>query len=152
MIKVNVDAAVTWAGDKGVVDIICRYWEGKYLAASLLVSMEITDPETLEVMTCNEALVLAEVCGLRDICEASDCTNAAKNIKDMPRYEYMMILQDIKEKENIFDRVHFVHEARESNSKEHNSTQFACTLEPSRHMWLDVPPNFLDVTLNVMSK
>jgi hypothetical protein len=51
---------------------------------------------------------------------ASDCLiNVIKNIKEMPRCPYMMILQDINVRARSFACVQFAHEGRESNREAH---------------------------------
>jgi hypothetical protein len=45
-------------------------------------------------MACEEALALAEDCGIiKKITVASDCLNVIKNIKEMSRCSYMMIIR-----------------------------------------------------------
>ena len=105
----------------------------------------IIEPETLEAMACSEALALAEDCGLRKITVASDCLSVIKNIKEMSRCPYMMILQDINVRSRYFNCVRFAYEGRECNWEAHYLAKHACTLEPGRHLWLGAPPVFLDV-------
>jgi hypothetical protein len=66
-----------------------------------------------------------------------------KNINEMPRCPYMMILQEIYEKAKCFDFVWFIHENRDCNREAHTFAKYACTLRVGRHVWLDSPPVFL---------
>ena len=91
----------------------------------------ITEPETLEAMACVEALALAEDCGIKKMTVASDCLSVIiKNIKEMTRCPYMMILQDINVRAKSFDCVRLAHECRVSNREAHYLAKHACTLDP----------------------
>jgi hypothetical protein len=59
-------------------------------------------------------LSLAEDCGIGKMKVVSNCLNAIRNIDEMPRCPYMMILQEIHEKSKTFKCVRFVHESRET--------------------------------------
>jgi hypothetical protein len=107
----------------------------------------ITEPETLEAMACMEALALAEECGINKMIVALDCLSVIKNIKEMTRCSYMMILQDINVRAKSFNYVQFAHEGRESNREAPYLTKHACTLGSGRHVWLGSPPVFLDVNV-----
>jgi hypothetical protein len=69
--KINVDAAISRVGAYGAVAAICRGDQGEFIAASVRVILHITDPETLEVISCSEAL--AEDCGIGKMIVTSDC-------------------------------------------------------------------------------
>ena len=95
---------------------VCRNNQGNFVAASAMVIPNIIDPETLKTLAYLEALALAEDCGIRKLLVASDCLNVVKNIKDIPRCSYMMILQDIFQRSKSCQYVRFVHEGREGSS------------------------------------
>jgi hypothetical protein len=59
LMKINVDAAM--AKNSGVVSMaaVARDSAGLFMGASAVVSRDITDPETLEVLACREGLALA---------------------------------------------------------------------------------------------
>jgi hypothetical protein len=52
----------------------------------------ITKPETLEVIACSEALALVEDIGIDKMKVVSDWLNVSRNIDEMSRSPYMMIL------------------------------------------------------------
>uniref|UniRef100_K4ALN8 RNase H type-1 domain-containing protein n=1 Tax=Setaria italica TaxID=4555 RepID=K4ALN8_SETIT len=91
---------------------------------------------------CEESLDLAEDCGIKKTTVASDCLNAIKNIKEMARCSYMMIIHSINMRSRSFDYVRFAHEGRESNQEDHYLAKRACTFGPGRHVWLEYPPIF----------
>jgi hypothetical protein len=71
--KINVDAAVSKTEVRGAMAALCRSHDGVYLGASAIVYEGISNPSTLEVLACREALALAEDLGLSRIHIASDC-------------------------------------------------------------------------------
>ncbi|TVU13128.1 hypothetical protein EJB05_40840, partial [Eragrostis curvula] len=100
--KINSDAAIARARSDDAVGAICRGDRGQFIAASVMVVPNITEPETLEAMACLEAIALAEDCNIRKMTVASDCISVIRNIKEMPRCPYMMVLQDICERSKSF--------------------------------------------------
>ena len=120
--------------------VVCRNDLGGFIAASAMVIPHITDPETLEAMACSEALALAEDCGIRSFVVALDCLNVVKNIREMPRCSYMMILQDTHQKSKSFSFVRFAREDRNFNREAHMLAKCACTLRSGRYIWLESPP------------
>jgi hypothetical protein len=50
--KVNIDAAISKHGNRGVVATICRDETGAYVEASVLALPGISDPATTEVAAC----------------------------------------------------------------------------------------------------
>jgi hypothetical protein len=104
----------------------------------------VTEPETLEAIACSEALALTEDCGIDKLIVVSYCLNVIRNINEMPKCPYMMILQEIYKKSKSFEYVRFVHESREYNREAHALAKYACTLGAGRHMWLGSPPILLD--------
>ena len=145
--KINTDAAVDRVGSKGAIAAVCRGNQGEFIAASAMVIPNITEPETLEAMACLEALALAQDCAIRRIKVASDCLGVVKNIKEMTRWAYMMILQDIHRRSKTFDCVRFAHEGRDFNRKAHYLTKHACQFGAGRHVRLGFPPVFMDVNV-----
>ena len=125
--------------------IVCHTNQGGFIAASAMVIPHITDPKTLEAMACSEALALAEDCGIRSFVVASDCLNVVKNVREMPRCSYMMILQDIHQRSKSFSFVRFAHEGRNFNREAHMLAKSTCTLSSGRYIWLESPPVLVDV-------
>jgi ribonuclease HI len=126
--KLNTDVAVGRARTRGVVGVVCRNNQGNFIVASAMVVPNRTDLETLEALACLEALALAEYCGIHKMLVASNCLNVVKNIKELPRCSYMMILQDIFQRSKSCQYVRFVHEGREYNREAHYLAKYACTL------------------------
>jgi ribonuclease HI len=79
--KINVDAAVSRTGVRGAVAALCRNHDGVYLGALAIVYEEISNPSTLEVLACREALALAEDLWL-EIYVVSDCSMVVFDIKE----------------------------------------------------------------------
>jgi ribonuclease HI len=138
--KINTDAAVDRSKSKGAIAAVCRENQGEFIAATAMVIPHIIEPEALEAMACLEALDLADDCALRKLKVASDCLSVVKNIKDMPRCAYMMVLQDIHERAKPFECVRFAHEGRDSNREAHSLAKYACSMGAGRHVWLGTPP------------
>jgi len=145
--KINTDAAVDRVGSKGAIAAVCRGNQGEFIAASAMVIPNIIEPETLEVMACLEALALAQDCAIRRIKVASDCLGVVKNIMEMNRCAYMMILQDIHQRSKTFDCVRFAHEGRDFNKEAYYLAKHACQFGAGRHVWLGSPPVFMDVNV-----
>jgi hypothetical protein len=91
--KINTDAAV----DRADSNAFCLGSNGEFVAASAMNMPNVTESETVEATVCTEALALAEVCAIKKMIAASDCLDGVRNIKEMTRYAYMMILQNIHE-------------------------------------------------------
>jgi hypothetical protein len=96
-------------------------------------------------MACSEALALAKDCGIRSFVVATDCLNVVKNIREMPRCAYMIILQDIHQRSKSFSSVQFAHEGRNFNREAHMLAKSTCTLSSGRYIWLESPPVLADV-------
>jgi hypothetical protein len=79
-VKINVDVAVSKISDRAAVVAIAWDVDGIFIGASGVVSIGITDPESLEAVACREGLSLAGNTLLRWIRVASDCTNVIKSI------------------------------------------------------------------------
>jgi hypothetical protein len=131
-----MDVAVDRVGVRGAVGAICRDVKWEFIAACVRIIPCITNPETLEAISCCEALALAEDCCIRKMKVGSDCLRVINNINEIPRNPYMMILQEIHERSKSFDFVHFVHEGRDYNRETHILAKHACNLESDQHVWL----------------
>jgi ribonuclease HI len=104
--KINTDAAIDRSGTQGVVAVVYHSIREIY-ATSAMVIPHITNPKTLEVMSCSKALALAEDCGFKSLIVASDCLNIVKNIKEMLQCPYLMILHDIHQRPKSLNFVRF---------------------------------------------
>jgi hypothetical protein len=72
----------------------------------------ITDPASLESMTCREALALAEDLALTRLIVASDCKGVVIDIAEGTKERYASIIDEIKSRTRQFQNCTFVHEFR----------------------------------------
>ena len=92
--KIHVDAGVRGRSG-GSAAAVCRDEEGNYLGSSALVVEGVTDPASLEAMTCREALALAEDLGIQNLVVASDCQQVASDINKNAKGMYGAIVSEI---------------------------------------------------------
>ena len=126
--KLNVDAAVSRNQDKGSCAVICRDGQGSFVGASVLVTRDLVQPESLEALAFSEALNLASALYLSKIQIATDCAATIAHLTS----EYMgpnrAIFQDIKMMMEEFAQVHFEHEKREHIWEVHDLAKASVTL------------------------
>jgi hypothetical protein len=101
-VKVNVDAAVSKYGNRGVVAAICRDEHGAFLGASVLAVQGIADPATLEAIACREGLALCSDLHVNRIILASDCLEVVNAIKEGSRGSYFSVLCEINQCSSAF--------------------------------------------------
>ena len=88
--KINVDAAVGKVNNKGAAAAIARSSHRLFLGASCVVLEGCTQPETLEVLACREALSLASDLSVRRFHISSDylrvgiCPDYSRNSSKKP--------------------------------------------------------------------
>jgi hypothetical protein len=70
---------------------VCRDEVGTFLGASSLTISGISDPATLEVLGCREALALAQDLWLQRMVVASDCLQVINNLKGGYAGSYSMV-------------------------------------------------------------
>jgi hypothetical protein len=110
------------------------------MGSPVIVAKEIINPATLEAMSCNEDLALAEDLNLQRIRIASDSMELIKNIEGS-FCPYSIILREIEIRKNKFYLVSFVHEGRSTNQDAHNLVRSALSLYYGRRVWLLQPWN-----------
>ena len=118
-VKINVDAAVGKVNNKGAAAAIVRSSDGLFLGASCVVLERCTQPETLEVLACREALSLASDLSVRRIRIASECLRVINTLHDGTMGEYAQFTREIHARSLLFDEVSFCHERRSSNMEAH---------------------------------
>jgi ribonuclease HI len=148
-VKVNVDAAVSKYGNRGVVAAICRDEHGAFLGASVLAVQGIADPATLEAIACREGLALCSDLHVNRIILASDCLEVVNAIKEGSRGSYYSVLCEINQRSSAFASVSFNHEGRKSNMHAHNLARSHISLEHGRHMWLLNSPDIAIVPMMI---
>jgi hypothetical protein len=119
MTKLNVDAATSKQGARGVVVVLCRDEMWQFMGASALTVTEPLNPPTLEAVACREALALAQDLGLTRVCVASDCLEVINNLTRPYLGEYIMITSEINLTAALFQSIMFRHEKRVSNGEAH---------------------------------
>jgi hypothetical protein len=137
-VKVNADAAVSKHSNRGVATAVCRDGNGLFLGASALAVPGISDPATLEAISCREGLSLAFVS------VASDCLEVLNAIRDRSKCSYYFILREISQRRSEFTQVKFCHEKRCYNFHAHNLARWSISLDHGRHLWLLNSP---DITI-----
>jgi hypothetical protein len=114
---------------------VARDSAGLFLGASVLVSGDVTDPETLEVLACRQGLALASDLLLQRLVFASDCANVVKNVKRAAMGHYGQIVQEI----TSFQSIEFTHERRESNIDARNLARSCLYKGLGRYVWFISP-------------
>lgn len=140
-LKINVDAGVDTAGNRGTVVAVCRDEHGQYQGASALTILGVADPLILETLACREALALAEDLNAREIVVVSDCSSAILDIKSEATGETGAIIKELLSWRNRFNSCNFMYESRSTHADAHNLAKFSFGLAFGRHLWLgSVPP------------
>ena len=80
MSKLNVDAALSKNSRMASVAAVARDGAGRFLGASAVVMLGISDPETMEVLALREGLALANDLSLSRVRMTSDCANAVRGM------------------------------------------------------------------------
>jgi ribonuclease HI len=140
VMKLNVDAAISKNTLKSASAVVARDDKGTFLGASVMVRYGITDPETMEIMACNEGLALTADLLLSKIRLACDNISAIRNIYDGGLNPYGQIVREIKARASSFVSCDFVHENRASNTDAHNLARSTVGKSLGRHVWLVTPP------------
>ena len=99
---------------------MCRDSEGNYIGASTITFLEISDLSTLEALTVQEALSLADDLYEWRIYIASDCKTIVDDIKQRSAAVYGVIIWEIRVRSNLFTTCIFSHEFRTLNTEAHN--------------------------------
>jgi ribonuclease HI len=127
MIKINVDAAVSKGSGCGSIAAVARSEN-----ASAVILEGKTNPETLEVLACKEAISLACDINVVSVHVASDCLRAVQSINEGTNGVYTHIVREITEARRSFQKFTFGHELRESNKEAHNLARSVVLDNPGR--------------------
>ena len=99
----------------------------------------------------NEATSLALDLGVGKCVISSDCLEVIMNIQKQNLCVYAAILNEIKARTTLFQKVVFKHEGRNSNNKPHVLAKSVCKLAPGRYVWLLGCPEILHVPQNIVN-
>ena len=100
----------------------------------------ITDPVTLEMLACREALSLAHDLLLTHVIIPSVCQEVVTNIKNNAGGLYWGIIKEIKDTSAQFTACPFIFEGRETNIEAHSLAKHTLGHSLGRHLWLLDPP------------
>lgn len=110
----------------------------------------ISDPATLEVLACREALVLAQDLMLGRIQIASDSKCVVEEINQGEALgRYGMLIKEIETRKQRFQESIFGHERREANGEAHSLARMAMSLAAGRQVWLGHPPENVCIPVNI---
>jgi hypothetical protein len=128
--------------------VVCRDHARHYLGSSGVVFGHITDPTTLELLACREALALALHLSLNQIIITCDCKTVLAHIKGRAEGRNGTIIREINERSNEFKIYDFIFEGRSLNFDAHNLAKFSSSLVVGRHLWLGAPRDPFVIALN----
>lgn len=147
--KINVGAALSKNSNLASMAAVARDETGKFLGASVLVSVGITDPEVAEAIACREGLALASDLHLQRFRVATDCNNIITCLDGAGMGQYGHVIREIQATRKVFQLVQFVHEGRKSNADAHLVSRSSLYDSLGRHLWLLTPPmgvcNFISI-------
>jgi hypothetical protein len=92
LVKANVDGAVSRNDVKGSSAVVFRNNLGQYLGSSTMMFLGVTDPASLEVLACREALSLVADLSCQRIHFASDCKQVISDIAENTGGQYVTIV------------------------------------------------------------
>jgi ribonuclease HI len=145
-----VDAALSKNSPKGAIAAVARSSEGSFLGASSLVINDVTDPETMGVLACQEGLNLALDLLLMRIRVASDCQNLIRNLDGEEKGPYGHIIMELKAWSADFETIQFVHEGRSANINAHTLARGSISQELGRHVWFHTSPEGVVTNFDVV--
>ena len=139
--KINVDAAISKNTGRAAAAAVARDGTGAFQGASVLVIQGITDPESMETITCRAGLALASDLTFRKVRIASDNISVGKSIRgDEDKGIYGHVVQEIKARAGSFVSLEFVHEGRACNADAHKLARSSIYCELGRQVWFLSPP------------
>ena len=141
MSKLNVDAALSKNSRMASVVAVARDGAGRFLGASAVVMLGISDPETMEVLALREGLALANDLSLSRLRMASDCANAVRGMADSTSGVYGQIVKELKEGAAAFQMMEIVHEQRDANFDAHTLARSMLISSTGRYVWFSDPPD-----------
>jgi hypothetical protein len=95
--KLNIDATLAKAINRGSMGAVCRAYDRSYLGSLMIVFEGITDSGCLEAMACREALALAADLNVGDAMIASDCMEVVKGLHGQDLGLSSHVLMEVKE-------------------------------------------------------
>jgi hypothetical protein len=113
----------------GLLRLFARSDVEVFMVASSIMFPGCMEAETLEALSCREAISLANDIIATRIRVASGFLNVVRNIEDGTRGSYAHIVEDITALMQDFNELSFCHERRTSNREAHNEEQ-------GRRIWL----------------
>lgn len=75
-LKINIGGAVDNANGKGATGMVARDHDGAFLSARHIGYVGVTDPLSLELLACRDAMLFAKEKGYQSIIIETDCFNA----------------------------------------------------------------------------
>jgi ribonuclease HI len=145
-----MDAAMKKSAPGGVVGVICRSKDGAFLGVSTRTIAGITDPTTMEAISCREAFALVQDLMLSNATIASDCLTIVQALNQEYSGSLSMVTEEVKDGANQLAEVFFRHDNRASNSEAHRLADFVVSSVVGRQVWFDQPPDGLCIKLNIL--
>ena len=141
MSRLNVDAALSKNSRMASVAAAARDGAGRFLGASVVVMMGISDPETMEVLALRKGLPLANDLSLSRVRMASDCATAVRGMAGSTSCVYGHIVKELKEGAAAFQMMEIVHERRDANFDAHTLARSTLFSSTGRYVWFSDPPD-----------
>lgn len=127
--KNQVDCACARENGKGTFGAVCRDSNGKYLGSSVVRTVGVTDPASLEALACQEGLALALDLFISHVVIASDCQGVINDIHKGTGGIYVSVIKEIKATVGQFQQCSFIFEERDTNFEGHSLAKHAFGLD-----------------------
>jgi hypothetical protein len=150
MVKINVDVAVSKAGNKGVAGAFYHDSVGNYLGSSAVIFAGITDPSVLETLAYREPLALADDLVQSRVLVASDCKSVVGDILEGTMSRYEAIVLEIRGRAAQMNECKFIFEGRASNFEAHNLARFMISFGVGWYVWLGTPYD-ANIPVNILA-
>lgn len=112
----------------------------------------VTDPTSMEALTCREGLSLAEDLNLASVHMASDYQVVIKDIDQGTSAPYGAIIQEVIARKLSMTSCHLMYESRNCNFEAHHLAKHASSLDVCRHIWLGMPYDPVNISVNIISE
>jgi ribonuclease HI len=147
-IKANSDGALNMEKRIGGCGAILRNHDGNVVVARSSKVDNVMDVETVELLACRQALVLAEELRIPKIMLEMDNANAVSKIKgvELDRSATGSLVQELKNRLARFQEVVVKHAHRSSNGAADLLAKHGCSSKVEK-TWCDVVPEFLHPVL-----
>ena len=142
-VKINTDGVVDVGAVRGGTGIVARDHLGEFLFARCTSYGGITDPETLEVLACRDAMLAAREKGVANLIIESDCANIKSlwESKLGERTASFHVLLEMRILASCFQGVKLLYVSRSSNKAAHCAAKEALCLNHVTDY--DFTPGFL---------